>query len=63
MKKTRKQSSKSKANGSSSTLKVVSVKVVKPKAHKDVYTLVLLLSFLFFLVATTMIYLDIVSYK
>ncbi len=63
MKKTRKQSSKSEANGSSSALKGVSTKVVKPKAHKDVYTLVLLLSFLFFLVATTMIYLDLASYK
>ncbi len=63
MKKTRKQSSKSKANGSSLAPKGVSAKAVKPKAHKDVYTLVLLLSFLFFLVATTMIYLDLASYK
>lgn len=34
-----------------------------PKAPKDVYTLVLLLSFLFFVVASVLLYLDLASYK
>ncbi len=41
------------------------VKVKKPavKAPKDVYTLVLLLSFLFFIAATVFLYLDLSTYK
>ena len=35
----------------------------KPKAPKDVYTLILLLSFIFFVAATVLLYLDIASYK
>ena len=34
-----------------------------PKAPKDVYTLVLLISFLFFVIATVFLYLDLASYK
>ena len=34
-----------------------------PKAPKDVYTLVLLLSFLFFVIASVLLYLDLASYK
>ena len=34
-----------------------------PKAPKDVYTLVLLLSFLFFIAATVFLYMDLASYK
>ena len=34
-----------------------------PKAPKDVYTLVLLLSFLFFVAATVLLYMDLASYK
>ena len=34
-----------------------------PKAPKDVYTLVLLLSFLFFVIATVFLYMDLASYK
>lgn len=39
------------------------VKVKAPKAPKDVYTLVLLLSFLFFTVASVFLWLDVSSYK
>lgn len=35
----------------------------KVKANKDVYTLVLLLSFLFFIAATVFLYLDLATYK
>ena len=44
---------------------VVTKKAKKPhaKAPKDVYTLVLLLSFLFFVAATVFLYLDLGSYK
>ncbi|MGI6401215.1 MAG: hypothetical protein ACOX0A_03760 [Thermoguttaceae bacterium] len=39
------------------------VRKVQPKAPKDVYTLILLISFLFFIMATVLIYLDLASYK
>jgi len=39
------------------------VKKYQPKAPKDVYTLVLLLSFIFFVASVVMMYLDIASYK
>jgi len=35
----------------------------QPKAPKDVYTLVLLLSFIFFVASVVMMYLDVASYK
>ena len=35
----------------------------RAKAPKDVYTLVLLLSFIFFVAAVVLLYLDIASYK
>ncbi len=38
-------------------------KPAKQKAPKDVYTLVLLLSFLFFVAASVLLYLDLASYK
>ena len=38
-------------------------KAPRVKAQKDVYTLVLLLSFLFFIAATVFLYLDMASYK
>ena len=39
------------------------VKKYQPKAPKDVYTLVLLLSFIFFVASVVMMYLDVASYK
>ena len=39
------------------------VKKYQPKAPKDVYTLVLLLSFIFFVASIVMMYLDVASYK
>lgn len=39
------------------------VRTKPPKAPKDVYTLVLLISFLFFIVASVLLYLDLSSYK
>ena len=38
-------------------------KFPRGKVSKDIYTLILLLSFLFFVVATVFLYLDLVSYK
>ncbi len=40
-----------------------SAKVPRVEAQKDVYTLLLLLSFLVFIVATVFLYLDMASYK
>ncbi len=39
------------------------VKKYQPKAPKDVYTLVLLLSFIFFVASAVLMYLDVASYK
>jgi len=38
-------------------------KKYQPKAPKDVYTLVLLLSFIFFVASAVFMYLDVASYK
>ncbi len=66
-----KKSKKSKGTDDSASLDAFAapapkkVKVKKPavKAPKDVYTLVLLLSFLFFIAATVFLFLDLSTYK